>query len=98
MKVTIMLTWYSVIFPFSQRTCCSLIQAPRTFRSVFEARVRPCWIASSKLLGDVALSSETFATDIASSFVYSGRIETAVSSSGRDAGEGPVYIFGGRSD
>src|SRR4029453_19480802 len=93
MNVTIMLTWYSTIFPLSERTCCSLIQAPRAFPSVFEARARPCWMASSKLLGDVALSSETFATDIASSFVRLNQrpIETAASLPGRDAGEGPVY-------
>src|SRR4051812_6828321 len=60
-----MLTWYSLILPpASQRTCCSLIHAPRTLRSVFAARVRPCWIASSKLLVDVALSSDTLATDM----------------------------------
>src|SRR5688572_12658502 len=59
-----MFTWYSTIFPPSQRTCCSLTHAPRTLRSVFAARVMPCWIASSKLFDDVALISDTLATDI----------------------------------
>lgn len=63
-NVTIILTWYSVILPFSTRTCCSFIQAAFTFRSVLAARVIPCWIASSKLLVDVELISEIFATDM----------------------------------
>src|SRR4029079_11677055 len=59
-----MFTWYSVTRPSAQRTCCSLIHAPRTFRSVLADRVSPCWIASSKLFADVALISVTLATDI----------------------------------
>jgi len=51
-KVTIMFTWYSVTRPASKRTCCSLTQAPRIFRNVRLALVRPCWIASSKLFDD----------------------------------------------
>src|SRR5688572_19101342 len=50
--------------PSVQRTCCSLTHAPRTFRSVFADLARPCWIASSKLFVDVALISDTLATDI----------------------------------
>src|SRR5215216_2936615 len=59
-----MLTWYSETRPSVHRTCCSLIQAPRTLRSVLAARASPCWIASSKLFDEVALISETLATDI----------------------------------
>src|ERR1700704_5297585 len=59
-----MLTRYSVMRPSSQCTCCSLIHAPRILRSVLEALVRPCCTASSKLFEDVALISDTLATDI----------------------------------
>src|SRR5689334_25422231 len=65
-----MFTWYSVTRPSAQRTCCSLIHAPRTFRSVLADRVSPCWIASSKLFADVALISVTFATDIHNPLFY----------------------------
>ena len=34
----------------------------------FDARAMPCWIASSKLFDDVALISDTLATDIPPSF------------------------------
>jgi hypothetical protein len=40
-----------------------LIHALRTFRSVFDARDSPCWMASSKLFDDVAVISVTLATD-----------------------------------
>src|SRR5215210_559509 len=50
--------------PFSIRTFWSLIQAPSTPRSVDVARVTACWMASSKLVSEVALSSVTLATDI----------------------------------
>jgi hypothetical protein len=63
-NVTIMFTWYSDRRPFSTRTCCSLIQMLLTSRSVWVARVIPCWIASSKLLVDVALISEILAIDM----------------------------------
>src|SRR5690606_15320698 len=62
-----MLTWYSTILPSSTRTCCSLIRAPRTLRSVFAARFKPIWMASSKLLLDVELISLTFATAMGTS-------------------------------
>jgi hypothetical protein len=47
---------------------CSLIQAPWIPSSVFEARATPEWIASSKLLGDVAVISTTFAIDTPATF------------------------------
>ena len=59
-----MFTWYSDGRPFSTPTCSSLIQALLTLRSVFSARVIPYWIASSKLLVDVALISEILAIDM----------------------------------
>src|SRR5660397_93123 len=55
----------SVIFPFSTLTFCSAIHAPRTFLSVLWARWMPVAMASSKLLGDEEMISETFATDMA---------------------------------
>src|SRR3954465_6702925 len=54
-----MLTWYSLISPFSRPTRCSLIQALLTFRSVFVGRATPCLMASSKLWVDVELISVT---------------------------------------
>src|SRR3954447_12671302 len=51
--------------PFSSETRISLTQALFTFRSVLVARSTPCWMASSKLLLDVALNSVTLATDMA---------------------------------
>src|SRR5688500_13478988 len=71
-KVTIMLTWYSVMAPSLTRTCCSLIQALRTLRSVLFARASPCWMASSKLFFEVALISDTLAIDIHASFLLLG--------------------------
>src|SRR5262245_51305019 len=73
MKVTIMLTWYSVMEPFSTRTCSSLIHALLMLRSVLFALPIPCLIASSKPLAEVALISETFAIGIWSSFVVGVR-------------------------
>src|SRR5690606_34827888 len=64
-NVTIRLTWYSTTLPPSTRTCCSLIQALRTLRSVSAARAMPWLMASSKLFPDVALISVTRATDMA---------------------------------
>src|SRR5688572_25064343 len=63
-NVTIILTWYSVMRPSSQRTCCSLIQALLMWRIVLDARLRPSVIASSKLFDEVALISDTLATDM----------------------------------
>lgn len=60
MKVTIMLTWYSLMAPALTLTCCSLTQACLTLRSVLLALARPCWSASSKLLVEVALISATY--------------------------------------
>src|SRR3972149_1335060 len=63
-----MLTWYSVMAPLVSLTCCSLIHALWTLRTVLFALSIPCVIASSKLLVEVTLISETFATDISPSF------------------------------
>src|SRR5512140_2285120 len=71
MKVTIMLTWYSVMASSLTRTCCSLIHELRTLRSVLFARAIPSLIAASNLVVDVALISDTFATDI---FIPSVRV------------------------
>ena len=54
-NVIIMLTWYSVMEPLLNLTCCSLIHALWTFRSVLFALSIPWWIASSKLFVEVAL-------------------------------------------
>src|SRR3712207_6034812 len=56
------------MLPLSIRTFMSLTQAPSTLRSVEVARVTPSLMASSKLLGFVALISVTRATLIGSSF------------------------------
>jgi hypothetical protein len=69
MKVTIMLTWYSVMASLLTRTCCSLIHALRTLRSVLFALSSPCLIASAKPVVEVALISDTFATEMSSSLV-----------------------------
>src|SRR5918997_403118 len=49
-------------------TFWSLIQAPSTPRRVEVARLMACWMASSKLVCDVALSSVMRATDICTPF------------------------------
>src|SRR4029079_11221708 len=75
-----MFTWYSVMRPLSQRTCCSLTHAPRIPRSVLLARARPSWMASSKLFCDVALISDTLATDMTPSSIRSAAPAGAVGS------------------
>src|SRR4030043_1446995 len=67
-NVTLMFTRNSVTFPPVTMIFCSLIQAPWIPSSVFEARATPERIASSKLLGDDAVISTTFATDPAAPF------------------------------
>src|SRR5687767_7810760 len=52
------------MLPSSISMFWSLTQAPSTPRSVDVARVTACWMASSKLVSEVALSSVTLATDI----------------------------------
>src|SRR5262249_37948466 len=42
-------------------TCCSFTHALRMPRTVLFARLRHCWMASSKLVDDVALISLTLA-------------------------------------
>src|SRR5918996_1365356 len=51
------------MLPFSTTTRCSLTHAPVTLRSVCEAREMACWMASSKLVFDIALSSVTGPSD-----------------------------------
>jgi hypothetical protein len=65
--VTIMLTWYSEIEPLLTRTCCSFTHALLTLRNVLLALASPCYSASSKLFVEVAVISETLATEIESS-------------------------------
>jgi hypothetical protein len=62
-----MLTWYSEIEPLLTRTCCSFTHALLTLRNVLLALASPCYSASSKLFVEVAVISETLATDIESS-------------------------------
>src|SRR3970282_1393137 len=81
-----MFTWYSVMRPLSQRTCCSLIHAPRMLRSVFVARLRASWIASSELFQEVALISDTLATDILPPSTPVALLEDALLGAGRAHG------------
>src|SRR5690606_31022998 len=67
-KVTLRVTRYSVILPWLTVTCWSWIHAPATSSSESAARAIPWTTASSKLLLLVALTSMTFATDMATSF------------------------------
>src|SRR4030042_1588519 len=78
-NVTLMFTRNSVTFPPVTMIFCSLIQAPWIPSSVFEARAIPDWIASSKLLGDVAVISTTFATDTPAPFPNVADITTPFS-------------------
>src|SRR3712207_5187666 len=57
------------MLPSEIMTFMSLIQAPSTPRSVLVARAMPCWMASSKLVSEIALISVTRATDIKPPFV-----------------------------
>src|SRR5215216_624843 len=54
------------MLPSSIMTFRSLTQAPSTFLRVLVARAMPCWIASSKLVSEIALISVTVATLISS--------------------------------
>src|ERR671914_848092 len=64
----------------SMSICCSLIQAPFTLRSVFDARATPCLMASSKLVSDVALISVMRATDMSLSLPFRARRSPGVRS------------------
>src|SRR5919202_5869339 len=59
------------MLPFSINTFWSLTQALSTFLRVLVARVTPTLTASSKLFGEVALSSVTRATVMCSPFFHS---------------------------
>jgi hypothetical protein len=57
-------TWYSVILPFSTITFRSLTQALRTFSSVSPTLLIPLLTASSKLSDDDAMISVTSVTNM----------------------------------
>jgi hypothetical protein len=63
-KVTFKITLNAEILLFSICTSCSLTHALLIWRSVFDARSTPRWIASSKLILDVEVISTTRATDM----------------------------------
>src|SRR5215211_8720561 len=54
------------MLPSSIMTFRSLTQAPSTFLRVLVALAMPCWMASSKLVSEIALISVTVATLISS--------------------------------
>src|SRR6476619_7707665 len=64
-NVTRSVTRYAVIFPPSTSTFCSATHAPLMFRRDSPLFSIPTRTASSKLVGETAVSSMTFATDIA---------------------------------
>jgi hypothetical protein len=67
MKVTSMVTRYSSILPFFTLAFSSITCRPVIPRNVLFARVRPSWIAASKLVGEAAVIFDTLATAISAS-------------------------------